>query len=230
MNDFTIHWDAPSDHVDHVDHVDHYEVTIFEDGKVVTRTVDGDRTSLHIDGETKQTIYQVRVTAADGSDMGSASEQITVEPVLPGAPVDVHGYAATGGGVTVDWSKPARTGHWGVDHYEVRLFDKVTGEKLVHDVNATGTARAFAGAGRGEHLHRQGRRRHRGRHRPVGVRRHRWATAGHRDARSRPYASRAARATSSSRGRSRAGAPPRRSTTTRWAAAPTRSPRGATSA
>ena len=142
-NDFTLSWSPPAGQVDH------FAVTIFADGQVDQRNVSATTDSIRVAGQTLKTVYQVRVAAFDDAGHGASSRQITVEPVLPGAPTDVRTRpTATGGGVVVSWNPPARAGLSAVRGYRVVLTDIRTGATSVREPEQSAVSFADASPNR----------------------------------------------------------------------------------
>ena len=132
-NDFTVSWTAPTSGV-----ADHYNVTVFADGQQSVLTAAGKAVSLSVTGKTMMSIYEIRVGARTKAGDGDDSAQITLEPALPGAPVDVTGVpSSVGGGIMLSWTAPGRSAYSTIDHYHVDVTDRITGTKTSKDVVGT---------------------------------------------------------------------------------------------
>ncbi|MEV4639868.1 fibronectin type III domain-containing protein [Actinoplanes sp. NPDC049548] len=122
--DFTLTWTKATGPVHH------YVVSMFADGKRSRITVPATSTRYAVDGTSLMTIYQVRVVAENIASMGTTSDELTVNPVLSGPPVNVLGSALPGGGIHVEWTKPDRPGLSPVLLYRVTFVDALTRRKL----------------------------------------------------------------------------------------------------
>ena len=135
-NDFTVSWSAPT-----AGTANKYTVTIFADGQQTVQIVPGSASSLDVTGKSLMSIYSIRVGARTTAGDGDDSAQITLEPALPGAPVDVTGVpSAVGGGIALSWGAPGRNSFSPIDHYHVDVINRVTGVKTSGDVAKTTAA------------------------------------------------------------------------------------------
>jgi hypothetical protein len=131
VRDFTVKWTKATGPVHH------YVVSMFADGQRSRFTVPATATSFPVDGAGLMTIYQVRVVAENSASLGTSSDELTVNPVLSGPPVNVLGTALPGGGIGVRWSAPVRTGLNPVLNYRVTFVDELTRAKTVYTAGDT---------------------------------------------------------------------------------------------
>ncbi|MEV4635786.1 fibronectin type III domain-containing protein [Actinoplanes sp. NPDC049548] len=131
VRDFTVSWTSATGPVDH------YVVSMFADGKRSRYTVPSTATSFAVDGSGLMTIYQVRVTAENAASMGTTSDELTVNPVLAGPPVNVWSASLPGGGIKVNWSAPSRTGLNPTLNYQVSFVDVLTRAKTTYTTSGT---------------------------------------------------------------------------------------------
>ena len=132
-NNFTVSWGAPTTGV-----ADHYNITVFADGQQSVVTVKGSARSAVITGRTLMSIYQIRVGARTTAEEGDDSAQLTLEPALPGAPVDVVGVpSSVGGGIALSWGAPGRSSYSPIDHYRVDVTNRLTGVTTTSTVSNT---------------------------------------------------------------------------------------------
>ncbi|GLX99848.1 fibronectin type III domain-containing protein [Actinoplanes sp. NBRC 101535] len=132
VRDFTVSWQKGTGPVSQ------YAVVVFADGKRTQKNVSATTTSLLVEGNSLQSVYQVHVASLNSEKQGSVSDEITVNPVLSGPPVDVNGSVSIdGSGITARWSPPQRAGLNPVLRYQVTFTDSLTRIKRTYATTNT---------------------------------------------------------------------------------------------